>query len=108
MSKYEKNPTQAEHLASILKGRATASLKSASVQRSHRFPLYDFIRIENMAKMADCTVAAMINQVLSVGIEALYEHLDEDAIQQIHFATQEQVDKSNTQVHQTVGKKAKK
>jgi len=101
----QNEPTKAEKLANILAGNATTSMTSATVQRSHRFPLYYFVLIENMAKLANCSVSAMINQVLEVGVDALYDHLPEDLASQIHSVTQEQINKANSQVSQKVGKK---
>ncbi len=100
-----KEPSKAEHLASILAGNASTSMNTATVQRSHRFPIYYFVLIENMAKLANCSVSAMINQVLEVGVDALYDHLPQELVEQIHKATQEQIDKANSRINQTVGKK---
>lgn len=97
-------PSKAEHLANILSGNASTSYRSATVQRSHRFLTHQFVLIENMAKLADCSVAAMINQVIDVGIEALYQHLPSELVQEIHTVTQQQVDKSNSSVSQKIGK----
>lgn len=97
-------PSKAEHLANILAGNASTSYSSATIQRSHRFLTHQFVLIENMAKLADCSVAAMINQVIDVGIEALYQHLPSELVQEIHTVTQKQVDKSNSSVSQKIGK----
>ena len=102
-------PTKSEHLANILSGNASTESTASTVQRSHRFPIYQFVLIENMAKIANCSVSAMINQVLEVGVDALYDHLPDDVAQQMHRVTQEQINKANSQVHQKVGTyKAKK
>ena len=101
-------PSKAEHLANILSGNASSEHITATVQRSHRFPIHYFMLIENMAKMANCSVSAMINQVIEVGVDSLYEHLPEHIRQQMHMVTQEQVNKANSQVHQKIGKKSAK
>lgn len=101
-------PSQAEHLAAILTGKGKTSTNTSSVQRSHRFPIYEFVLIENMAKIADCSVSAMINQILAVGIDAMYDHLPKDLVEKIHTVTEEQIKKSNSQLSQTVGKNYKK
>lgn len=98
------DPTRAEHLANILAGNANARMFGASVQRSHRFPIQSFIVIENLAKLANCSVAAMINEIIEVGIESLSTELTPEISQQIHMATQEQIDKVNSQVRQKIGK----
>lgn len=106
-----KEPSKAEHLANILSGNASSENITATVQRSHRFPIYYFMLIENMAKIANCSVSAMINQVIEVGVDSLYDHLPDEIAQEMHRCTQEQVDKANSQVRQVIGKpktKAKK
>ena len=47
----------------------------------------------------------MINQILAVGVDALYDNLPDDIAQQMHEVTQEQINKANSQVHQKIGKK---
>jgi hypothetical protein len=98
-------PTKAQHLAGIVSGTANTSTTMATVQRSHRFPLHIFVIIENLAKKADCSVSAMINQLLEVGMESLLKELPEEIGQEIHHVTQEQIDKANSSVSQTLGKK---
>ena len=98
------DPTKAEHLANILTGNGNTTMFGASVQRSHRFPIQSFIVIENMAKLANCSVAAMINEIIEVGIEALCAELTPEISQQINRATQEHIDKINSQVRQKIGK----
>ena len=104
MKSQRVEPSKAEHLANILSGNASTESNTSTVQRSHRFPIYEFLLIENMAKIANCSVSAMINQVLAVGVDALYDHLPDDIAQQMHEVTQEQINKANSQVHQKIGK----
>lgn len=107
--KEQNNPSKAEHLANILTGNGESQFIGATVQRSHRFHLDQFIKIENMAKLADCSVAAMINQVVEVGIEAVCEHLPKDFVQQMRVMSQEQFNKANSNAREKVGTfKAKK
>lgn len=101
-------PTKAQQLASVLTGNGRTGYRGATVQRSHRFLLHHFMLIENMAKLADCSVAAMINQVLDVGVEALEEQLPEDISRKIRRVSEEQANISNGSVDQTVGKNYKK
>jgi len=103
IKQYE--PTKAEHLAGVIAGTANTSTSMATVQRSHRFPLHIFVVIENLAKKADCSVSAMINQLLEVGMESLLKELPQEIAQEIHHVTQEQIDKANSSVSQTLGKK---
>lgn len=97
-------PSKAQQLAAILSGNASTAYRTATVQRSHRFPIHEFMMIENLAKIADCSVAAMINQVIAVGIESLCEHLPEEMAKGLSHVTQEQVDKVNSNVSQKIGK----
>ena len=98
-------PTKVQHLAGIIKGTASSSLFMASVQRSHRFPLHVFVVIENLAKKANCSVSAMINQILDVGVESIIKELPKEISQELHHVTQEQIDKANSSVKQSLGKK---
>ena len=98
-------PSKAQQLASLLSGNASSGYRGATVQRSHRFSTHHFILIENMAKLANCSVSAMINQVIDVGVDALYEHLPQELVKQIHSVSPEQMNKSNSSVSQSVGKK---
>lgn len=96
-------PTKAEHLAGIIAGTASTSAFMATVQRSHRFPLHVFVVIENLAKKADCSVSAMINQLLEVGMESLLKELPQEIAKEVHHVTQEQIDKANSSVKQKLG-----
>jgi hypothetical protein len=102
-NQYE--PTKAEILAGVVSGTANTSTSMATVQRSHRFPLHIFVVVENLAKKADCSVSAMINQLLEVGMEALLKELPQEVAKEVHHVTQEQVDKANSSVRQKLGKK---
>lgn len=53
MSQDRKELTEAKMLAAMLIGSMDMSMGAASVQRSHRFPLHIFTKMENMAKIAD-------------------------------------------------------
>ena len=98
------DPPKAAQLAAILLGNASTGSRTATVQRSHRFPLHHFTQIENMAKMANCSVAAMINQVIEVGIDSLYEYIPPEMATKLSIVTQEQSNKANSFISQTVGK----
>lgn len=93
MSKDENYPSEAQLLASLIKRSGSIGMNMASVQRSHRFPLHIFVQIENMARMADVSVSTIINQLLSVGLEAVKENLTEDEISQITFIKPEQIER---------------
>lgn len=93
MSEEEFYPTEAELLASMIKRSGSIGMYTASVQRSHRFPLHIFTQIENMARMADVSVSTIINQLLAVGLEAVKENLTEDEITQIRLIKPEQLER---------------
>lgn len=86
-------PTEAEILASLIKRSGHMEMASASIQRSHRFPLHLFTKIENMARMADVSVSAIINQLIEVGIESVKLNLSEKEIEEIDFISPEQLDR---------------
>jgi len=98
-------PTKAEMLAGVVSGTANTSTSMATVQRSHRFPLHIFVVVENLAKKADCSVSAMINQLLEVGMESLLKELPPEIAKEVLLVTQEQIDKSNSSISQKLGKK---
>lgn len=93
MAINQNKPTEAEILASLIKRNGSMSMFSASVQRSHRFPLHLFTQIENMARMADVSISTIINQLLAAGLEAVNENLSEDEIKEIRFVSKEQLDR---------------
>lgn len=103
MEKFEKEPSKAKKLASILEKRSSSSYRGVTVQRSHRFPLYYFVIIENMAKIANCSVSAMINQIIEVGVDAMYPELSHEMVQQIHKLTDDQIALAEKTVSEHVG-----
>lgn len=93
MSSTEDRPTTAEHLAQLVTGKASLMRAEASVQRSHRFPLFLFIQIENLAKMGGVPVSLIINQLIEAGLEAVKAELPEDAVARLAFAEKEQIER---------------
>lgn len=104
MTKYSDDISKAKQLASILSGKAGSSFRGATVQRSHRFPLYYFALIENMAKIADCSVSSMINQIIEVGVDAMYKELSPEMVQKIHSLTEAQIKLADKILSETSGK----
>lgn len=90
MSDKSYRPTSAEVLAGMIERTASVRSNFASVQRSHRFPVHLFLKIENMAAKAGVPISTIINQLLEAGIEAVFQKLDEDVINQISTVTPEQ------------------
>ncbi len=90
MSNEKFEITGAQFLADMLNRSASIQANVASIQRSHRFPTHTFFKIENMAKMADVSVATIINQLIECGIESVYKELDEESKQKINIVTADQ------------------
>lgn len=107
MSDNQYKPSEAEILASLIKKSGRTEMVSASVQRSHRFPLNQFTKIENMARMADVSVSTIINQLIEVGIESVKENLSEQEIEEINFISPEQLDRPFKQINTVKQSKAK-
>lgn len=95
-------PTSAQILASLIKGRANFSSFHATVQRSHRFPLHVFSYLENMAEMSGAPVSVIINQVLEAGIEAVTKELPEEINAQLKCVSQAQLDRPMKTVNESV------
>lgn len=91
MSKNSYHPSSAEVLAGMIKRTPTIQTNFASVQRSHRFPTHIFLKIENMAAHAGVPISTTINQLLEAGIDAVFNQLDQNTINQINTFTQEQI-----------------
>lgn len=104
MSGHENEPSKAKQLAAVLEKRAGTSYRGVTVQRSHRFPLYYFAIIENMAKVANCNVSTMINQIIEVGVDAMYKELSPEMIQQIHKLSDEQIKTADKTISEQAGK----
>ncbi len=77
----------------MLIGSAEMSMVSASVQRSHRFPIHIFAQIENMAKIANTSVSVIINQMLEAGLEAVMSELPLELQQQVARITEDQMNR---------------
>lgn len=89
--RYE--PTKAEFLAGLIQGSANINSTMATVQRSHRFPLYIFVQIENMARMGNVPVSLIINQLLECGLDAVLKELPEDLAREIGRLSKEQIER---------------
>lgn len=93
MTKHQDQPTKAEILAALVTGDASISSSMATVQRSHRFPIQTFAQIENMARMGGVPVSLIINELLRVGIEALYKELSPEVADDVSTMSKEQVER---------------
>lgn len=99
MTKKEFKPSEADILASLIKRSGKTEMVSASIQRSHRFPLHLFTKIENMARMADVSVSTIINQLIEVGIESVKLNLTDKEIEEINIISPEQLDRPFKQIN---------
>ncbi|HLX81300.1 MAG TPA: hypothetical protein VKS43_12030 [Burkholderiales bacterium] len=93
MSSKEHESSKAEMLASLVTGQGETNYVGASVQRSHRFPLHLFVKIENMARMGDMPVSLIINDLLEIGLDAAVKELPEDAAKQVARITKDQMER---------------
>lgn len=98
--RYE--PTKAEMLASLVSGNAEFGQIGAAIQRSHRFPIWMFVQIENLARMADTSVSVIVNQLLECGLEAVKKELPEDVAAQISRTSKDQLDRPTKPLHEEV------
>jgi hypothetical protein len=94
MTNNSYEPTEAGILASILTGSGSASYGGAAVQRSHRFPYHLFIQIENMAKIADAPVSAIINQLIECGLESVKKELPQNIVKQLTHISENPLERS--------------
>jgi hypothetical protein len=94
MTNKNYEPTEAEMLASIVAGTGRTSYIGAAVQRSHRFPYLLFIQIENMAKVADAPVSAIINQLIACGLESVKKELPQNVVKQLTRTTGNPLERS--------------
>ncbi|MBS0588726.1 MAG: hypothetical protein JSS37_12455 [Proteobacteria bacterium] len=86
-------PNKAEFLAGLVTGSMSMESKTASVQRSHRFPLHIYLQIENLARISNVSVSVIINELLECGLEALNKELPPEFLQQTKFIPSELLNK---------------
>jgi hypothetical protein len=93
MSNKEYEPSKVEMLASLVIGSGKQSHVMETVQRSHRFPLFLFLQIENLAKHAKVPASVIINELIDCGLEALRQELPEDVARSITRITKDQTER---------------
>ncbi|HOY69703.1 MAG TPA: hypothetical protein PL131_00375 [Methylotenera sp.] len=96
MSTTKNEVNEAQILASLIKRTGKTEVSGSAVQRSHRFPFFIFTQIENISKMSDVSISAIINQLLEVGLESVKLHLTDEEIKKINQISQEQQDRHLT------------
>lgn len=98
-------PSKAEFLSQLITGDAGMESRSASVQRSHRFPLHIYTQIENLARIGKMPASVVINELLECGLEALIKELPPEVAQQARFTREEQINRPLVSVKVKAGKK---
>ncbi|SDG73116.1 hypothetical protein [Propionivibrio dicarboxylicus] len=83
MTSDKNEPTAASLLAAMVMGSASIGGVVASVQRSHRFPLPEFIQIENLARMSEVSVSQIINQLIECGLDAVKSKLPDEVVREM-------------------------
>lgn len=106
--KNEFTASPAQVLAGIVSRGVEYSGKAESVQRSHRFPLHMFTHIENMARMAGVPVSVMINELLQVGMDAVWQSLPNDVAQELAKQRYETMQKKNAKPQKSEAKSQSK
>lgn len=94
MSGDNYEPTKLEILAALVTGSASLESRSASVQRSHRFPLHIFTQIENLARIGEVPVSLIINELLECGLEALLKELPTEVAEQVRLIHKDQLNRA--------------
>ncbi len=74
-------PSEAQMLAAHIKSGGAGGLdeRSATIQRSHRFPAHLLKQIEQMARASNRSTSFIINQLLNCGLEAVNKELSGDS-----------------------------
>ncbi len=89
----KEEPTKAEMLAGLVTRTASTKHVLATVQRSHRFPVHIFTKIENLARIGGVPVSLIINELLECGLEALDKALPKEVEEQIKMVHEDQMDR---------------
>lgn len=99
---------KAEFFAQLIKGEASQEMRIASVQRSHRFPLHIFTQIENLARIGEMPVSAVINQLLECGLEAIEKELPPSIVRETKIISEKQLKEPTVTEATKIGKKKTK
>jgi hypothetical protein len=114
MSDERYEPSKAEMLAALVTRQGQLGYATATVQRSHRFPVHLFVQLENLAKHADVPLSVIINELLECGLDALLKELPEDVAQKVYTVTKDQMERPtkserfDSKVYREQGTKRKK
>lgn len=87
-------PSRIEHLANVISGTGTHAMKAAARSISYRIPVYDLARLDAMASVAGKSRNAMLNLVVSAGLDEVWKLLPKNV--------QKQVSKVEFENHQAV------
>ncbi|MGC2456696.1 MAG: hypothetical protein WA435_01715 [Gallionellaceae bacterium] len=94
--KYE--PTKPELFARLVMGHLNMFEGAATVQRSHRFPVYYFNQIENLGHIARVPISVIINQLIDCGLEAVKKELPKDVVEQLNLVSKAQSERPTKSV----------
>lgn len=81
------NMKTADHVANMLMKRGNIRVISAARPVLTRIPEHTLAEVDAMAKMAGKSRNALVIQLLSVGIEAVRERMDDDSLGSLNVET---------------------
>lgn len=79
--------TKAEHLAQVVGGHGTATMKADAKPVLTRLPVWSLAEVDAMAEMAHKSRNAMVIHLLDVGLEEVRKQMDDEAGQRLNELT---------------------
>ena len=95
-------PPKARIFADLIAGYVNYSSAGATVQRSHRFPLFYFTQIENLARIGGVPVSLVINQLIECGLDAVKQELPAKIVEEMHRVRPERESRPTKSVREVV------
>ena len=93
MSEQGELPSKAEMFAGLITGHAKFHGNAPTIQRSHRFPVFFFTQIENLARVGGVPISLVINQLIECGLEAIKQELPAELVGEMHSVSPAAVDR---------------
>ena len=93
MSEQGELPSKAEMFAGLITGHAKFQGNAPTIQRSHRFPVFFFTQIENLARVGGVPISLVINQLIECGLEAIKQELPAELVGEMHSVSPAAVDR---------------
>jgi predicted DNA-binding protein len=78
-----KQPTEAQMLAAVIAGNGEITHAGSLRGISFRMPVITIARVDAMAQKASKSRNQMLNMLLDVGIDAVYEHFTQEQIEEL-------------------------